>query len=177
VTGHLSLAALVDWWTDETPEAELDDVELHLMGCASCAAEAERVGAVVSALRATIPTVVDRERLEVLRRRGLRIGEDTFAPGVRKLAVFPPDLDLLIHRLGGMDLADAVRVELHVESESAGPIVGVPDVPFDRAAGEVLIACQQHFRDFPHDIVFRVRALAPTGEREAVFLVPHRFSA
>ena len=34
----------------------------------------------------------------------------------------------------------------------------VPDVPFDAAAGEVLIACQRHYASFPPDIVFEVTA-------------------
>jgi anti-sigma factor RsiW len=174
---HLSFEALADWWTGDLPEAAQDDVELHLMGCERCAAEAERVGAVVTALRATIPTFVTAAHLEALRARGLRIGENRFEPGVRQEVAFPPDLDLLVHRLGGMDLRAAAQVAVTVESERSGAAISeAPDVPFDRERGEILVACQQHFRDLPHDIVFRVRARDAWGEeREAVYHVPHVF--
>jgi anti-sigma factor RsiW len=173
----LSFDALVDWWTGDLPEADLDHVEEHLLGCPRCAAEAERVGAVVGALRDAIPTFVTRERVEALRARGLRIEENVFAPGVRQQVVFRPDLDLLIHRLGGLELADVVRVAVSAESESTGQrLVDLPEVPFDRAAGEVLVACQRHFRALPHDLLFRVRARDASGrEQEAVYLVPHDF--
>jgi RNA polymerase sigma-70 factor (ECF subfamily) len=107
----------------------------------------------------------------------VRIGENRFEPGVRQEVAFPPDLDLLVHRLGGMDLRAAARVAVTVESERSGARISeAPDVPFDRERGEIFVACQQHFRDLPHDIVFRVRARQASGEeREAVYHVPHLF--
>ena len=48
--------------------------------------------------------------------------------------------------------------------------------PFDRARGEVLIACQRHFVHFPPDVAFDVRAYAGPAELSATtFLVPHVF--
>jgi hypothetical protein len=48
-----------------------------------------------------------------------------------------------------------------------------PKAPFDRHEG-VLIACQQHFRHLPPDVVFEVRAIEPSGaQRTAVYIIPH----
>jgi hypothetical protein len=40
--------------------------------------------------------------------------------GERKEAIFPPDADLLIHRLGGLDLSRVTRVGLTVKVEETG---------------------------------------------------------
>ena len=97
--------------------------------------------------------------------------------GERKEAIFPPDADLLIHRLGGLDLSRVTRVGLTVKVEETGEtIFQTDDVPFDREAGDVLIACQRHFSAYPPNLVFEVRS-HDTSYREtlAVYAVPHVF--
>jgi hypothetical protein len=55
--------------------AATDRMDEHLMGCASCSAEAARVAAVVSALRELVPPVITRAALETMRARGVRIAK------------------------------------------------------------------------------------------------------
>jgi len=167
---------LVAYWADALDEAELERVEEHLMGCATCTASSERIASVVSALRGIIPPVVDRARVEKLRASGVRLREGTFFPDQRVGVHFPADLEILIHRLTGLDLSDAEHVHVTVRSESTGQLLAeVPRAPFDAREG-VLIACQQHFRDLPPDTVFEVRATTRSGaERVALYPIPHTF--
>jgi hypothetical protein len=50
------------------------------------------------------------------------------------------------------------------------------DAPFDREAGEVLIACQKHFRALPPNIVVGVCTRDESGhESLAAYTIPHVF--
>jgi hypothetical protein len=172
----ISWEDLVAYWAGDLAPAEANRLDEHLMSCGACSAESARVSAIVEALRTVIPPVVTRAALGNLRARGLRIAENTFTPGERKSAVFPPGIDLLIHRLAGLDLANAQRVRVTVRVESTGEVlIEVPNAPFD-VHEDILIACQRHFATMPPDTVFEVRAIEASGaERTAVYTIPHVF--
>jgi hypothetical protein len=173
---------LVDYWASDLDPAESQRVEEHLFACAACSAELERVARVVQALRTEIPAVVAASDMQALRARGLVVEENAFKPGTRREVTFRPGVDVLIHRLQGMDLGRAERVHVSVHVESTGEVIlEDPFAPFDRERGEVLIACQRHFAGLPPDIAFVVRAhgTAEAGAEPvslATFLVPHVFS-
>jgi hypothetical protein len=134
---------LVAYWADDLAPDGLERVEAHLMGCAGCSAISADVAAVAGAIRAMIPPLISAARLAELRARGLRVVENPMAPGDRKPVVFGPEIDLLIHRLGGLDLARAESVRVTVSIEETGVVVrDDPHAPFDRASGEVLVACR-----------------------------------
>lgn len=61
--------------------------------------------------RATIPPVISAGQLAALRARGLRIGENVVQPGQRTPLTFRADLDVLAHRLRGLDLSQADHVQ------------------------------------------------------------------
>jgi hypothetical protein len=125
-----------------------------------------------------LPPVISREQLEALRADGRVIRDNEFEPGVRKTAVFERDVDLLIHHLRGLELADAERVAVVVRSETRGEMFEEHFAPFDRARGEVLIACQRHFVSFPPDVAIDVRVYrsgAATEPRVATYLIPHEW--
>ena len=120
--------------------------------------------------------MISPAQLEALHARGLAIVETAFVAGQRTPVAFAPGVDLLVHRLGGLDLTRAERVEVVVRSESSG-VAQEPFAPFDRERGEVLIACQRHFDVFPRDVVFDVRVFRGAAPPEtAAYLVPHVFS-
>jgi hypothetical protein len=168
---------LVDYWADDLDPAALEIVEAHLMGCGACSERSAGVGAIAGAVGALIPPLISAAQLGEMRARGLRIEENPISPGERKPVVFGPQIDLLIHRLRGLDLAAAESVRVTVSVEETGDILTeVPRAPFDRDAGEVLVACQRHFAALPPNIVFEVRPSGPTGEGPAVrYAVPHTF--
>jgi len=170
---------LVEYWAKETSPEDLDALELHLMSCAECSASSARVAAVTETLRGMIPPVIDGAKLTELRARGLRILENPVGRDERKEVFFPGDVDILLHRLRGLDLRDARAVQVRVLREGTGDtLLDVGEVPFDRDQGEILIACQRHFSEFPHDVLFEVLAQQRSGAIERVrYPVPHRFAS
>jgi hypothetical protein len=167
---------LVAYWAGELDEREVDRLDDHLIGCPTCSAESARVSAVTEALRAMIPPIIDHARLESLRAAGRGIRDNPVVPDERRLVVFDAQTDLLIHRLR-CDLSRAARVEVHVTAEGTGTALLLePSAPFDRDSGEVLIACQRHFENFPHDILVEVHAHDAAGVVTiARFPLPHVF--
>jgi hypothetical protein len=170
-------ARLVDYFSGDLEVAESDRIEEHLFGCEPCSLEAERAARLAGILRAGIPAVVSAEQVRELRKSGLVIGENPVALGTRELAVFPSGVDILLHRLGGLDLSRAERVQVDVRAESSGEVMFEDHfAPFDRERGEVLIACQRHFASLPADVAFDVRAHEASGQVSlATFLVPHAY--
>jgi len=173
----IAFETLVAYWAGDLASVESDRVEEHVMGCALCTAASARVAAIAEAVRAQIPPVVSREAVNKLRARGIRIVENPMRPGERKQAVFLANIDVLLHQLGGLDLSSATRVGVTVSVEETGAVIfQTDDAPFDREAGEVLIACQRHFRAFPPNIVIGVRSRDDSGnESLAVYTIPHVF--
>jgi len=148
---------LVDYWAGDLGDAETAAVEAHFYGCGECTAAAARVAAVTETLRAALPPVVSRDQVERLRARGVRIRENAFTPGEQREVHFVADADLLIHRLGGLDLTYAERVSFRITAESTGAVLmEVDGAPFERAEGAVLVACERHNAAFPHDTVMSV---------------------
>jgi hypothetical protein len=173
----ISFETLVDYWAGDLSTVDAEAVEAHTMRCTSCTATSAGVAAIAQAMRDQVPPVVSRAHVGKLHARGLRVVDNPIQLGERKNAVFSADVDILLHRLGGLDLSRAERVDVTVKVEETGDILfHAADAPFDREAGEVLIACQRHFSAFPPNIVFEVRIRHPShGESLAVYAVPHVF--
>jgi hypothetical protein len=170
---------LVDYWADDLPGDEAERVEAQLFACGACTATSARVARIAQAMRSAIPPVVSEEDVAALRARGLVVEENRFAPGVRQEARFGAAVDILVHRLGGLDLSRARRVDVTVRIESTGQVI-LEDLfaPFDPARGEVLIACQRHFAGLPPDVAFDVRTHTADGDAPVqTFLVPHVFES
>jgi hypothetical protein len=170
---HLTSQQLVEYWAKEVDDPALED---HLFECEACTLEMERIQRVVSVFRDSLPPVITHEQLAELRSAGLVVEDNAFVPGTRKEVTFKSNLDLLVHRLTGLSLADATRVGVTVRSES-GPVMHEdPFAPFDRERGEVLIACQKHFAVFPRDVAIDVRVYRDAGEPVvATYSIPHAF--
>jgi putative zinc finger protein len=173
----LGWSRLVEYWAGDLDAGESGQIEEHLFGCEACSTEVSRVARTVEALRSAIPAVVTPEQILQLRARGLEVDDNFVTPGTRRQAEFRPGVDLLVHHLQGLALAHAERVEVTVRIESSGEVVFEDHfAPFDRARGEVLIACQRHFSHLPPDVAFDVRTHDSAGSvSQATFVVPHVF--
>jgi hypothetical protein len=154
----VSWEQLVDYWAGEL-SAELEaSLEEHLMGCAVCTAASASVAALTEALRAEIAPLLTADAIARLRAKGLRIAENPMLPAERKQVPFPADIDLLIHRLGGLDLSRATRVSFSLRVEETDHVFAeIDDAPFDRDSGAILLACQHHFDVLPPNTVAQVR--------------------
>jgi len=171
----LSWEDLVLYWAGDLAPEQVERLDEHLMGCTACSAQSARVSAVVEGLRELIPPIITRALLARLRAQGTRIEENTFSPGQQSV-VFRHGVDVLVHRLAGVDLSGAERVRVAVRVESTGALlVEDPNAPFDMQDG-VLVACQRHFADLPPDVLIEVSAIDASGaERTAKYSIPHIF--
>jgi hypothetical protein len=177
--GTIDLADVVAYWAEDLAPTDVDRLDEHLMGCATCSSASVGISAVTEALRAVVPPFVDRARVDALRLRGYRVHENPLLPGDRKPVIFHADTDFLIHELRGLDLTNATAVDVVITVEETGDVlIAEASAPFDRDSGEVLIACQRHFAAFPPNVVVEVRARDATGsERVARYPIPHIYEA
>lgn len=175
----LSWETLVAYWAGDLDPAETDRADEHLMGCGPCSEASARVALVTEGVRAMIPAFLSPERLAALRARGTRIIDNPVAAGTSKSALFPRGADVLLHRLGGLDLEQVESAQVTVLHEETGEVLLVDDhAPFDKAAGEILVACQRHFGTHMRTIVFEVRTRDRSGDTKlARYAIPHVFEA
>jgi hypothetical protein len=165
---------LVGLWTGEAADA--DRVEDHLFTCDDCAAAAAQLDRLAGALCELVPPVVSRSQRERYEARGLKILDVAFEPGAHGEAFFAPELDLVVFALRG-DLGNAQRVDVEI-ADGGIVLFQFLHVPFDAARGEVLVACQQHFRAYQAnasgDPEFRVFAHEGGTRRQvASYVIKH----
>ncbi len=169
---------LVDYWAGELSGEVEATLEEHLIGCAVCTATSASVAALTETLRAEIAPLLTADAVARLRAKGLRIAENPMLPAERKHVPFPADIDLLIHRLGGLDLSRATRVSFSLRIEETDVVLAeIDDAPFDREAGAILLACQHHFDVLPPNTVAQVRAQDDRGiETVAEYTILHLYA-
>jgi anti-sigma factor RsiW len=175
----LSWETLVAYWAGDLDAAQTDRVDEHVMGCDVCSEESARVAQITEGVRSMIPVFLSPERLAALRARRTRIIENPVAAGTSKTALFPLGADVLLHRLGGLDLEGVETAHVTVLHEETGEVLLVDEhAPFDRDAGEILVACQRHFGTHMRTIVFEVRTRVGSGTTHvARYAIPHEFEA
>jgi anti-sigma factor RsiW len=168
---------LVAYWAADLDPDGQDALEAHLMACPACSAESERVAAITEPLRRALPPLLAPEQLAQLRHKGLRIRENPIAPGEVSRPRIGTDVDLFLHRLGGLELARAQRVSFEMRAEGTDRVmIAIDDAPFDRAGNAVLLACHAHYAELPHDVVVDVRARSDDGrESRATYTIHHVF--
>lgn len=172
-TDPIPFETLVELWTGELVDAER--VEDHLFACDECAAASAQLDRLLGSLLDQVPPVVTRELRDRLERRGLKIHELEFTAGARGEAFFAADLDLLVFALRA-ELANAERVDLEIADATGHVHFAFLYVPFDASRGEVLVACQQHYRHYPHtrDPEFRIYAVeAGTRRQVGAYVIKH----
>jgi Putative zinc-finger len=145
---HLEFPALADYWFGELEPQREQALEEHLFSCAHCSARLEALSAIGAGIRATfrsgmLHAVLPRAFVEGLKRDGLRLREYRVAAGGSVNCTITTEDDFVISRLQA-PLAGVERLDLVV-----GPAT-YEDIPFDPAAGEVLVC--------PSPAVLRPRA-------------------
>jgi hypothetical protein len=169
---------LVAWVAGELSESDGAFVEEHIFSCDACAAASERVARLTGGLREAISWVISRRQYDRLVESGTRICLTRVEAGRTPRARFTPDVDLLVHALRG-DFSHAERVDIDVFSPDGTKHVLLEHVPFDRANGEVLIACQRHYEGmFGGDPIFRVHTIEGEGKQRkhvGEYIVQHEW--
>lgn len=166
---------LVRYWVRDLSDEEVAVIDEHLLGCSVCFEASSRLAAFAQALSDVIPPIAIGRDLVLAEARGIRQASNDFRPGAPKEAWLRPGTDLLVHRLLG-ELDDVEQVSVEIALPNGTPLLAFADVPFDRSAGALLIACRRHFvEQFPPDVDFVVRRRHRTGrESVAKYTVLHR---
>ena len=173
----VAFEALVAYWAGDLDATESDAIEAHVFGCATCTAMSGRIAAITEKVRSLEPAVIGAARLDELRAAGRRIEDNFVAPGERNRVLFAAQ-EMIVHHLGGLDLAGIDRVSVVVRKDDTNQeIVEYSSVPYDASSGEVLIACQRHFAVFPPDIAFEVTThAAAEAKRTTRYVVDHEWA-
>jgi anti-sigma factor RsiW len=139
----ISLETLVAYWLGEVPELAEAALEEHLFACAHCSRWLEQLVALAGGVRAAVEhgrvsLVVSGPFVQAMKQAGLRLREYRVEPGGSVACTIRADDGAVISRLRA-PLAGVARLDLVRLRGSGGPEARFADVPFDAAAGEVLV--------------------------------------
>jgi hypothetical protein len=174
-----NLETVAAWTLDELDEEAAGAFEEHYFGCDACVERAERMRRLLTELEATLPAV-----LTPARKRRLEATQ----PHPTSVVVRPGETATI--RLGAdspvgfwviqAELTGAKRVDFEARDANGAPLFAIKDVPFDAERGEVVLACQLHYRNLPGIQSMHVRLAAtdtqgtrPVGE----YVLDHRFES
>jgi hypothetical protein len=174
MTAHADYRALVDYWMGELELAREEALEEHFFACASCTARLEELAALGGGIRAafragTVRAGVSSAFVERLKREGLKVREYRVPPGGSVQCTMGPGDDFVVSRYAAA-LADVERVDVLQRVEAGGKVLSearLDDVPFDAAAGEVLLVPSPAIvRKLPKNtLTVRLLAVGADGER------------
>jgi hypothetical protein len=143
-----TLETCAAWALDELSEAEAEAFEAHFFGCARCLAHAQRLQGLTAELRSAVPPFLTKERYQRMAATRSSLLAVHVAPGQQatiRLGGSAPVGLWVMHAA----LHDVERVDFEARAADGSLLFAVPDVPFDRERGEVLLACQIHYRALP----------------------------
>jgi anti-sigma factor RsiW len=167
------------WTLDELPELESDTFEAHLFGCRRCFEQTERMARLIDGLRSALPPILTLDRHQRLRAARGALAAVHVAPGQEATLRLGPDAPIGIWVLHAA-LSDVERVDFEALTSDGSLAFAVPDVPFDRERGEVLLACQAHYRVLPMgpDLVGKLSARRGAETRLlGEYLLHHEFDS
>lgn len=143
-----TLETCAAWSLDELSETDAEAFEAHFFGCTRCFTHAQRLQRLVVGLRSALPPFLTKERQKNLAATRGSLPAVHVAPGEQatiRLGGSTPVGIWVMHAA----LADVERVDFEARAADGSLLFAVSDVPFDRERGEVLLACQLHYRALP----------------------------
>ena len=166
---HADLATLVAYWLGELDEAREAALEEHYLGCPECSARLGEVEALAEGVKRAhaggrIGAVVTSAFVERLRSRGLRLREYHVPRNGSVNCSIGPEHDVLLGYLDDVPLEGVARVDAVIVLDHD---IRLEDVPFDAAAGQVILAPSvELMRSLPaHRELVRLLAVEQGGER------------
>jgi len=180
----IPVATLLEYWLGELDAARESALDEHLLGCGHCSANLQGLvdlaGEVRAAVRAgVLHAVLTDAFVKRLAAQGLRLREYRAPHNGAVYCTVAPEDDLLITRLDA-PLAGIERLDVERLGVEGAAVERLHDVPFDAAAGEVVLTSRmERIRALPASTVrYRLLAVAPSGERVvgeyAFHHTPHR---
>jgi hypothetical protein len=174
-----SLETLAAWCLAELPEADADSFEQHYFSCDGCLEQAERMQRVIEQLRASLPPVLTTARRTALETSTPALRSVSVAAGQRASLRLGADAPVAIWCMQA-PLERVQRVDFEARNPDGSLLMALPDVPFDAARGEVVLACQLHYRGLQGSLEMHVSLIAtgPTGRRPlGEYILDHDFES
>lgn len=137
---HLDFPLLLDYWLGESED---DAIEEHLLGCGECSGRLEWLAALGEGIRGVfrrgaVRAVLSRGMVQALKDRGLRLREYRVPAGGSVQCTIDAADDFVLSRLEA-PLAGVRRLDLELLDALGAARDRLEDIPFDPAAGEVLV--------------------------------------
>jgi len=173
-----TLETIAAWCLGELDVASAERFEEHYFSCDGCFERARRMQDLVEQLRASLPPILTADRRRALEGsqpvRAVRV-----AAGARAALHMSPSAPLGIWVMQA-PLAQVTRVDFEARSREGALMFALNDVPFDEQRGEVVLACQLHYRALGLDQEMHVRLTGTSSSgRHAIgdYILDHRFDA
>jgi hypothetical protein len=171
--GHLSLELLLQDWLGETEPQVRDAIDTHLMACDACGALFDELLALGQGVREALRTgavtmVASADLLARLAAQGMQVREYRLSHNGSVNCTLAPQDEVLAARMEA-PLQGVRRLDLvHAISLAPGVEHRAEDVPFDPAAGElVVLTSVGRTRPLPaHTSELRLLAVEDGGNRE-----------
>lgn len=171
-----TLETIAAWCLGELDAAAAEHFEEHYFACDSCFERARRMQNLIEQLRASLPPVLTAERRRAL--EGSRpVRAVHVAAGARATLHMSPSAPLGIWLMEA-PLGQVTRVDFEARSREGALLFALSDVPFDVQRGEVVLACQLHYRALGLDQEMHVRLTGTSASgRHAIghYILDHRF--
>lgn len=136
------------WALGELTDPESERFEAHFFACRRCFEQTERLARLTDGLRSALPPILTPERHQRLRGEHGAVPAVHVAPGEQATIRLGADAQIGIWILHA-SLSDVDHVDFEALTADGSRAFAVPDAPFDRERGEVLLACQLHYRALP----------------------------
>jgi hypothetical protein len=173
------LELVAEWCLGELPEAAAESFEAHYFTCDRCFGQAARMMTAVEHLQASLPPVLTVERRQALEAREPRLQAQRVAAGERATLCLNDRQRLGIWVMLA-PLAEVTQVDFEARSPEGELMFALNDVPFDANRGEVVLACQIHYRALPMPTEIHVR-LTATGagasQELGRYILDHQFDS
>lgn len=172
-----TLETIAAWCLGELDAASAERFEEHYFGCDSCFERARRMQNLIEQLRASLPPVLTADRRRALEGsqpvRAVRV-----AAGARATLHMSPTAPLGLWVMQA-PLEQVTRVDFEARSREGSLMFALSDVPFDAQRGEVVLACQLHYRVVlgrDQEMHVRLTGTSPSGRHAlADYILDHRF--
>jgi hypothetical protein len=171
-----SLEAIAAWCLGELDPPAAERFEEHYFRCDACFQRARHMQRLIEQLRASLPPLLTADRRSALESsqpvRAVRV-----PAGARATLHMSASAPLGIWVMEA-PLEQVTRVDFEARSREGALMFALSDVPFDVQRGEVVLACQLHYRALGLDEEMHVRLTGTSSSgRHAIghYILDHRF--
>ncbi len=173
------LQTVAAWTLDELDVAQAEQFEEHYFGCDLCLQRAARMRRLLDQLALSLPPILTPERRRSLAASRAPLPAVNVSPGERATIHLGPAAELGLWVMHA-PLARVTKLDFEARTQDGALLFALSDIPFDESRGEVVLACQVHYRALPIDGEMHVRLTAtdadgtrPVGD----YILDHEFES